>query len=59
MWIRTLDKLPQENIIVETKILDIDGYRNKARLIFYKNLWWFEDKSMYVYYRPTHWRKIN
>ena len=59
MWIKTSDQLPEENIPVETKIHDIDGCRNESKLIFYYSRWWTEDKEMYIYYNPTHWRKIN
>lgn len=45
-----------ENQIVMTKIDDGNGCRNEAPLIRHGNLWYFPDESMYVYYRPTHWR---
>lgn len=45
-----------ENEIVLTKIDDADGVRNEQPLIRHRNLWFFTDESMYVYYRPTHWR---
>ena len=43
-------------VVVETKIDDSDGERNVQNLIRKGNLWWTPDGSMYVYYRPTHWR---
>jgi hypothetical protein len=43
---------------VLTKISDDDGERNEQRLVRRGNLWWLPDGSMYVYYRPTHWRHI-
>ncbi len=46
---------PPSNVVLRTKIDDERGVRNEAKLIFSNNLWWFEDKSMYVYYEPTHW----
>lgn len=55
-WIATSEQLPPENQIVDTKIDDEKGLRNECQLIFSRNLWWLPDKSMYVYYSPTHWR---
>ena len=55
-WIIVNEKLPDEKLEVETKIDDKNGIRNIQNLIYEKNLWWFPDFSMYVYYRPTHWR---
>ena len=50
--------MPPHNIVVETKIDDGRGVRNISTLRMNKNLWWFPDMSMYVYYSPTHWRKV-
>lgn len=47
---------PPKNIIIQTKIDDTQGVRNEARLQFDGKLWWLPDRSMYVYYTPTHWR---
>lgn len=44
--------------IVETKIHDENGERNVAKLVWSGNLWFFPDRSMYVYYQPTHWRRL-
>ncbi len=57
-WIKTACKLPTENKVVETKIDDGKGCRNMQKLMRIKNLWFFPDGSMYVYYTPTHWREI-
>lgn len=48
-----------EGIEVETKI-DPPGQhaRNVQNLVYERNLWWFPDRSMYVYYTPTHWRPL-
>lgn len=56
-WINVHDRLPEEGIIVETVISDQHGTRNEARLVRQGGLWFFEDRSMYVYYTPTHWRE--
>lgn len=53
-WLLT-DDAP-EGVVVETKIDDEHGARNHQRLKRQGRLWWHPDGSMYVYYRPTHWR---
>ncbi len=55
-WLPITAGLPQDKIAVETKIDDDKGERNVAKLIRQGALWFFPDMSMYVYYRPTHWR---
>ena len=55
-WIPCSERLPAEGLVVDTKIDDKDGCRNVALLKRFGNLWHFADDSMYVYYRPTHWR---
>ena len=57
-WKRTLDILPPEHLVVETKIDDGKFIRNEQRLKRYRNLWFSPDGSMYVYYTPTHWREM-
>ena len=45
---------------VWTKIDDEPGERNVTKLIRRGNLWYTHtdpEKGMYVYYRPTHWRR--
>lgn len=37
-WIKVLDKLPPENLVVETKLHDEKGVRNVQKLIRIKNL---------------------
>ena len=56
MWNKTSDFLPLEGKIVDTKIDDENGIRNEQKLIYDKKLWWTTDKSIYVYYTPTHWK---
>ena len=48
-----------ENKVVLTKIDDKNGVRNEVKLIRQGRLWFFADRTMYVYYQPTHWRKTN
>lgn len=57
-WNRCADLLPPEDIEVETKIDDKDGIRNVQNLTRHRNLWFFPDLSMYIYYNPTHWRPL-
>lgn len=57
-WKRTMDILPPEHLVVETKIDDGVFIRNQQPLYRCKNLWYVPDGSMYVYYTPTHWREI-
>lgn len=51
-------------IVVETKIDDADGCRNEQALVATQRepgcrvMWWYPDRSMYVYYTPTHWRYL-
>ena len=54
-WILIEERLPENGIIVKTKIDDERGIRNVANLRRHNNLWFFPDNSMYVYYTPTHW----
>jgi len=55
-WYDTKYSLPPEGVSVVTKISDETGERNLAILKRKKNLWFFNDMSMYVYYIPTHWK---
>ena len=59
MWKETKYTLPPEGVVVETKIDDERGCRNETTLKRRKNLWFFPDGSMYVYYIPTHWREVS
>ena len=54
-WISITDRLPDEGVLVKTKIDDESGVRNFARLKRQGNLWFTSDGKMYVYYTPTHW----
>jgi hypothetical protein len=47
-----------EGIAVLTKIDDELGVRNIQPLVLVNRLWYYPDKSMYVYYRPTHWSPL-
>ena len=57
-WIATSETLPPNGKLVETKIDDAQGERNVAKLKRCNGLWFIPDGSMYVYYRPTHWRSL-
>lgn len=56
-WISISSGLPKEGVVVDTKIDDENGLRNEQKLKRMKSLWFFPDDSMYVYYRPTHWKE--
>ena len=58
MWHKTSEQLPQEGIVVDTKIEDEHGCRNTQRLYRRGNIWYLADGSMYVYYTPTHWKGL-
>lgn len=57
-WIPNAPTTAPNGVVVETKIDDERGIRNQTLLIKERGLWFFPDKSMYVYYTPTHWRPI-
>lgn len=57
-WTSTLNFLPPNGIVVETKIDDAKGERNQQTLKRQGRLWYFPDGSMYVYYTPSHWRNV-
>lgn len=57
-WTPTKTDLPPEGVEVETKIHDSNGCRNEQTLKRQGRPWFFPDGSMYVYYVPTHWRKM-
>lgn len=55
-WIST-GHPPENGKLVMTKI-DDGKPRNEQQLIRQGNLWFLPDYSMYVYYRPTHWKPL-
>ena len=57
-WIPTTAQLPEAGVEVETKIEDDRGIRNQQSLVRDGSLWFFPDRTMYVYYTPTHWRPL-
>ena len=57
-WIAVNQRLPADRLPVNTKIHDAKGSRNEQELVRQGNLWFFPDRSMYVYYSPTHWQEI-
>lgn len=58
-WRAITDEYPPRGETVDTCIMDTNGSRrNEQALVFERNLWWFPDRSMYVYYAPTHWRPL-
>jgi len=57
-WISVKAALPKEGVPVKTKVDDSGGVRRKATLVRRESLWLSPDMSMYVYYKPTHWREL-
>lgn len=55
-WRSVAESKPPEGMIVDTKISDGNSERNEQPLKRSGNLWFVPDGSMYVYYRPTHWK---
>lgn len=41
----------------EVQVLTPGG--DVRRLVFDGDLWWLPDRSMYVYFTPTHWRHLS
>lgn len=54
-WFTVKDNNPPQDIVVMTKIDDAQGSRNVGPLRLHGRLWFVPDKSIYVYYTPTHW----
>lgn len=50
-WTCTADKLPPEGQVVTV----LNGPHEQI-LVFERGLWWFPDRSMYVYFTPKLWR---
>ena len=57
-WIPVENRLPAEEELVRTIVYDSNGIHNEALLWRKGNLWFLPDRSMYVYYTPTHWKPI-
>jgi hypothetical protein len=53
-WTPTESALPPVGIAVET----MDSGGHVQQLVRDGNLWFFTDRSMYVYYTPSFWRSI-
>ena len=53
-WTPTVKVLPPNGMVVEA--MDSGGHVQK--LIREGNLWWFRDRSMYVYFVPQMWRAL-
>jgi hypothetical protein len=50
-WIRPEAKLPPEG----KPVWAMDRGGHVQQLIYENGLWWFPDRSMYVYYVPLFW----
>jgi len=66
MWKSIKNHKPPQNKVINTCILEEkenhkvsqEHTRNECNLILDGNLWWLSDRSMYVYYNPTHWKEV-
>lgn len=50
-WNVTEKNHPDDNTLCEV----ITESGSQTRLLYYRGLWFFPDKSMYVYYTPLFW----
>jgi hypothetical protein len=55
VWVPIAQTPPPQGVAVMTKIDDEHGTRNEQPLLLDGRMWWYPDRSMYVYYAPTHW----
>jgi hypothetical protein len=53
---KPIETAPEGEVLL-TKIHDWHGCRNKVKLVRQGRLWFVPDRSMYVYYAPTHWKR--
>lgn len=53
-WHTPRELLPEDGEVIET----CDSGGNIRKLLYQKRMWWLPDGSMYVYYSPTKWRRI-
>lgn len=51
-WTMTDSQLPPEGV----EVLAMDSGGHVQTLVHSSGLWWFPDRSMYVYYTPRCWR---
>lgn len=42
----------------ETCIIENEDLRMQQTLYWDGRLWWTRDRTMYIYYEPTHYRRI-
>lgn len=54
MWIKTKDRLPEEDAVV----LTVSDGGTEQKLKRQGTLWFLPDASMYVYYTPVMWKYI-
>lgn len=51
-WTHCSYRMPPEGEVVQ--VMNNGG----AELVYESGLWWFPDRSMYVYYTPEYWRPV-
>ena len=57
-YIKCSEQLPPEDVLVHTCIIEGGDIRMDSKLTRVRSMYYIEDKSMYVYYAPTHWAYI-
>lgn len=57
-WTETSLVVPENGVVVDTVILDKHGCRGRQRLIRIGNAWLSPDRSIHMYYTPTHWKPL-
>lgn len=58
-WTKTADQLPHDGLVVGTMIHGPGEVPHNVQPLMRRgNLWFFPDGSMYVYYTPTHWKRV-
>lgn len=50
---------PNQDEVVETCVIDEGGQRMESKHLWRNYRWWTPDGEMYIYYNPTHWKRIN
>jgi hypothetical protein len=56
IWTRCRDRLPPENVVVETRVSDHRGISRSRFLKRVGRLWFVPDGSDFVNRPPTHWK---
>ncbi len=58
-WIEIKNRLPDNQVLVQTKVADPRGDHSIIPLARHKHLWYNPITFQYIYYTPTHWRSLS